>query len=125
MSPPSDNSCRQVFGGARKSSAFSLKMSAPSVSRFSPCPARRSARVDFVIKNEIAARVLNVQRRNAGKHKLIELAQYSLEGQLSIRVPSEQTQLFLRALARQIGFLAHRNFEAVDVQFKLPCEALA
>ena len=84
-----------------------------------------AARGGFVTRNEISAQVLNVQRRKLGNHKLIELAEYTLQGQLIVRVPSAQTQSFLRASAQQIDFLDQRNFEAMDVQFNLLREALA
>lgn len=73
----------------------------------------------FVLTNQIKADTDNVNRYRIGNAKLLELAQYTVRGNLSVRVPSEKTQDFLRALITQIDFLDQRNFEARDVQFDL------
>ena len=84
-----------------------------------------ASRGGFVAKNKINAEVGRIQTRSIGKHKLLELAEYTLQGHLTIRVPSDQTQSLLRAMAQQIDFLDQRNFESMDVQFRLLREALA
>lgn len=73
----------------------------------------------FVLSNQIKADTNNVNRYHIGNAKLLELAEYTVRGNLSVRVPSEKTQDFLRALITQIDFLDQRNFEARDVQFDL------
>ena len=73
----------------------------------------------FVLSNQIKADTDNVSRYHIGNAKLLELAEYTVRGNLSVRVPSDKTQDFLRALITQIDFLDQRNFEARDVQFDL------
>lgn len=79
----------------------------------------------FVVANDISAQTLSVQRRPAGDGKLIELAEYTVRGSLTVRVPSENTQAFLRAIASQMEFLDQRGFQAADAQFDLLRRQLA
>ena len=79
----------------------------------------------FVVSNNISAQTMNVQRRPAGDGKLIELVEYTVRGTLSVRVPSDKTQAFLRAIASQMEFLDQRNFDAADVQFQILRQQLA
>ncbi len=73
----------------------------------------------FVVANQINASVDRVNRYPIGDAKLLELAEYTVRGNLTVRVPSNKTQEFLRALVAQIDFLDQRNFDAHDVQFEL------
>jgi len=73
----------------------------------------------FVVSNQIAANVDRVNRYPIGDAKLMELAEYTVRGNLTVRVPSDKTQDFLRALVSQMEFLDQRQFEARDVQFEL------
>ncbi|MEO8002503.1 MAG: DUF4349 domain-containing protein [Arenimonas sp.] len=73
----------------------------------------------FVVANQINSNIDRVNRYPIGDTKLIELAEYSVRGNLTVRVPSNKTQEFLRALVAQIDFLDQRNFDARDVQFDL------
>mgnify|MGYP003561988398 CR=1 FL=1 len=79
----------------------------------------------FVVSNNISAQTMNVQRRPAGDGKLIELVEYTVRGTLSVRVPSDKTQAFLRAIASQMEFLDQRNFDAADAQFQRLRQQLA
>lgn len=79
----------------------------------------------FVVDNRITTQTLAVQRRPSGDGKSIELAEYTVQGNLVVRVPSDNTQAFLRAIASQMEFLDQRNFQANDVQFDLLRRALA
>jgi hypothetical protein len=79
----------------------------------------------FVVANDISAQTLNVQRRPSGDGKLIELAEYTVRGSLTVRVPSDNTQTFLRAIASQMEFLDQRGFQAADAQFDLLRRQLA
>jgi Domain of unknown function (DUF4349) len=79
----------------------------------------------FVARNDIQAQIDDVETRSSGDGKLIELATYTVRGHLQVRVPSAQTQTFLRALANQVEFLDHRNFAAMDAQFELLRQQLA
>lgn len=79
----------------------------------------------FVASNETSAQVGAVQRRSKGGGKLLELAEYTVQGSLTVRVPSDRTQAFLRAIASQMEFLDGRRFEARDAQFDLLRQQLA
>jgi hypothetical protein len=79
----------------------------------------------FVVNNDITTQTMNVQRRPAGDGKLIELAEYTVRGTVVVRVPSDKTQAFLRAIASQMEFLDQRAFDAADAQFQLLRQQLA
>jgi hypothetical protein len=79
----------------------------------------------FVVSNRINAQILDTQRRSIGHARLLEVAEYTVNGTLTVRVPSEHTQALLRAMAAQIDFLDARSFQADDVQFDLLTQALA
>jgi hypothetical protein len=78
-----------------------------------------------VTSNQIDTRVLDTQARSIAHARRLELVEYTVEGSLTVRVPSERTQALLRALASQIEFLDARSVEANDVQFDLLAQALA
>jgi uncharacterized protein DUF4349 len=84
-----------------------------------------AAQGGFVVRNEIAADVQEVQRRPKGDGKLIELAEYTVRGNLSVRVPSGNAQAFLRGIVKQMEFLDRRSFEAADAQFAMLRQQLA
>lgn len=84
-----------------------------------------AAQGGFVVSNQIGTEVRNVQRRPKGEGKLIELAEYSVRGDLSVRVPTDNTQAFLRSIIDQMEFLDRRGFEATDAQFALLRQQLA
>ena len=48
-----------------------------------------------------------------------------MRGQLTVRVPSDKTQAFLRSIVNQMEFLDRRNFEAADAQFAMLRQQLA
>ena len=60
----------------------------------------------FVVGNDIKAETQDVRRRSIGGGKLLELTEYTLHGELTVRVPSEKTQSFLRAIAGKMEFAA-------------------
>jgi hypothetical protein len=84
-----------------------------------------AAQGGFVVSNDIRAQTLSVARHPVGDGKLLELAEYTLRGTLVVRVPSDRTQPFLRAIVGQIDFLDQRRFEATDAQFDLLRQQLA
>ena len=84
-----------------------------------------AAQGGFVVRNEISADVQNVRQRPKGDGKLIELAKYTVRGNLGVRVPSDRTQAFLRDIVGQMEFLDRRNFEANDAQFAMLRQQLA
>lgn len=73
----------------------------------------------FVVHNEIKSDVDSVERHKGRNGMLVELALYTVNGNLSVRVPSERTQIFLRALASEVEFLDQRTFDALDAQFEI------
>jgi len=79
----------------------------------------------FVARNDIQSTVEDVEKRPSGDGKLVELATYTVRGRLLVRVPSERTQPFLRALATHVRFLDGRTYEAADAQFQVLRERLA
>ena len=79
----------------------------------------------FIVNNNITTQTMNVQRRPAGNGKLIELAEYAVRGTVVVRVPSDKTQTFLRAIASQMEFLDQRSFDAADAQFQMLRQQLA
>lgn len=84
-----------------------------------------AAQGGFVTGNEIAADVQDVTRQPIGGGKLVELAEYTVRGELTVRVPSDKTQPFLRSIAKYMEFLDRRNFAATDAQFELLRQQLA
>ena len=79
----------------------------------------------FVVDNKISSQVQRVLSRPLAPGKRLELTEYSLQGQLTVRVPSERTQAFLRAVAAHMEFLDRRSFSARDAQFDLLRQQLA
>lgn len=79
----------------------------------------------FVVDNDIASEQRAVRTRPIGDGKRLEMTEYVLRGELTVRVPSEHTQSFLRTIASQMRFLDRRNFKAVDAQFLLLRQQLA
>ncbi|MDR6990200.1 DUF4349 domain-containing protein [Luteimonas sp. 3794] len=79
----------------------------------------------FVVSNRIRSDTQNVRRHNIGDGQLLELTEYTTQGELIVRVPSDRAQAFLRELAQQMTFLDSRDFEARDVQFDLLRQQLA
>lgn len=73
----------------------------------------------FVVNNDISAQTMNVQRRPKGDGVLLELTEYMVQGNITVRVPSDNTQAFLRAIATQMEFLDRRSLQASDVQLQL------
>ena len=79
----------------------------------------------FVIANHINAQTDDVRRVAVGGGKLVELAEYTVRGTMTVRVPSDRTQAFLRAIATQMEFLDDRDFQANDVQLQILRQQLA
>lgn len=73
----------------------------------------------FVTQNNIRADQEKSERYAKGDGNMIDISEYHVTGTLIVRVPSNKTQEFLRAIANQIEFLDARNFEARDAQFEI------
>jgi hypothetical protein len=84
-----------------------------------------AAQGGFVVRNDIRTEIDDIRRRSLGNGQLVELAEYTVHGNLTVRVPSEKTQAFLRSIIGQMEFLDKRNFAANDAQFALLREQLA
>ncbi len=84
-----------------------------------------AAQGGFVVKNDIAAQIDDERRRPLGNGQRVELAEYTVQGELTVRVPSDKTQAFLRSIIGQMEFLDKRSFAAADAQFALLREQLA
>ena len=84
-----------------------------------------AAQGGFVVKNDISTRVDDIRRRSLGNGQVVELAEYTVRGDLTVRVPSDKAQVFLRSIIGQIEFLDARSFAAADAQFALLREQLA
>ncbi|GAB2504361.1 DUF4349 domain-containing protein [Lysobacter humi (ex Lee et al. 2017)] len=79
----------------------------------------------FVTRNDVRTDVTEVRRQPRGDGTLVELATYTLHGDVQVRVPSDRAQPFLRQLAAELEFLDARRFAAVDAQFELLRQQLA
>lgn len=79
----------------------------------------------FVLDNSIRTRREKAKTRSFGDGQLLELTPYVVHGQLQLRLPSANTQAFLRDLAKQVEFLHERSFTAEEVQFELLRRRLA
>ena len=84
-----------------------------------------AAQGGFVVKNDITTSIDDIRRRSLGNGQLVELAEYTVHGNLTVRVPSDKAQAFLRSIIGQIEFLDARSFAAADAQFALLREQLA
>lgn len=73
----------------------------------------------FVVKNDISTESLSSRSHPVGDGKMLELNEYRVQGELTVRVPSAKTQEFLRAIVGHVVFLDSRNFAARDAQFDL------
>lgn len=73
----------------------------------------------FVVENDIRSEVTETRRRALGQELQLTLTRYRTVGALTVRVPTDKTQTFLRALAKQMTFLERRNFQARDAQLEI------
>ena len=79
----------------------------------------------FVLRNDIQAQTLRAVSHPVGDGKRLQLTEYAVRGSLSVRVPSDRTQAFLREIAPQMAFLDQRTMEAADAQFQILRQQLA
>lgn len=79
----------------------------------------------FVLRNDIQAQTLRAVSHPVGDGKRLQLTEYTVQGSLVVRVPSDRTQAFLREIAPQMAFLDQRSMEAVDAQFQILRQQLA
>lgn len=79
----------------------------------------------FVLRNDIQAQTLRAVSHPVGDGKRLQLTEYTVQGSLIVRVPSDRTQAFLREIAPQMAFLDQRTMEAADAQFQILRQQLA
>lgn len=79
----------------------------------------------YVARNDLRNEVQDIRRRDSGDGWRIQLTSYTPHADLQVRVPSDRTQAFVRALAAQIEFMDRRTFAAVDAQLELLRQQLA
>lgn len=84
-----------------------------------------AAQGGFVLRNDIQAQTLRAVSHPVGDGKRLQLTEYTVQGSLLVRVPSDRTQAFLREIAPQMAFLDQRSMEATDVQFQILRQQLA
>lgn len=73
----------------------------------------------FVVSNGIVTENINTTTHPISGGKLLDLKEYAVKGNLTVRVPSARTQEFLRAIVNHIVFLDSRHFAARDAQLDL------
>ncbi|AXI01850.1 DUF4349 domain-containing protein [Aquirhabdus parva] len=78
-----------------------------------------AAQGGFVTKNDIKSTPQESAHYSSAEGKIVDVVEYAIEGQLVVRIPSQKTQDFLRAIVTQIEFLENRSFEAHDAQFEM------
>lgn len=78
-----------------------------------------AAHAGFVIKNNITSTPQMSEKYPNADGNIVDIREYAVSATLIVRVPSQRTQEFLRAITTQIEFLDNRNFEARDAQFEL------
>lgn len=79
----------------------------------------------FVVDNSIRSEVLRMRRHAIDGDRLVELTEYAMHGEMTVRVPSAKTVPFLRAIAPQMEVLDQRAYQANDAQFDLLRRQLA
>ncbi len=79
----------------------------------------------FVLKNDIRSDTISTQNFPQSDNTLLQISRYQRTGELVVRVPTHQTQEFLRKLSSQIDSLDVREFVARDVQFDALRQQLA
>ncbi len=73
----------------------------------------------FVVRNDIESVDHGSRSVAQGDGSLLEITEYSVQGALTVRVPSDRAQPFLRSIVKHMAFLDRRSFEATDAQFAL------
>ena len=79
----------------------------------------------FVLKNEIQSNSFETQNTPQSDKTILQITRFFMSGEMIVRVPTHQTQEFLRKLSSQIVHLDIREFSAQDVQFDSLREQLA
>jgi hypothetical protein len=73
----------------------------------------------FVVDNSISAQTGRVERSVRSDGSVLLLSEYTTHGRLTLRVPSANTQSFIREVAPLVEFLDSRRFSAQDVHLEL------
>jgi hypothetical protein len=78
----------------------------------------------FVVDNTITSDTGRVERNERSDGSVLVLSEYITRGSLIVRVPSANTQAFIRELAPFVEFLDKRQFSAQDVHLELLTQQL-
>jgi hypothetical protein len=73
----------------------------------------------FVVDNTIHAETGRIERSVRSDGSVLVLSEYTTRGRLTLRVPSANTQAFIREAAPLVEFLDSRRFSAQDVHLEL------
>lgn len=73
----------------------------------------------FVVDNSINAETGRIERSVRSDGSVLVLSEYTTRGRLTLRVPSANTQAFIREVAPLVEFLDNRRFSAQDVHLEL------
>ena len=73
----------------------------------------------FVVDNTIHAETGRIERSVRSDGSVLVLSEYTTRGRLTLRVPSANTQAFIREAAPLVEFLDSRQFSAQDVHLEL------
>ncbi|WP_348944751.1 DUF4349 domain-containing protein [Chitinibacter sp. FCG-7] len=79
----------------------------------------------FITQNHIESQQYAQHERKQANGRILRLTEYTLNGNITLRVPSAETQNLLHALAPLVLFLDERDFTAQDVALELLQQQLA
>lgn len=78
----------------------------------------------FILKSNLSTQVLYQRSDAISRDSALETTRYSLQNDLSLRVPAQFLDTTLRLIGRYATFWNYRNISAVEVELKLLEEAL-
>jgi hypothetical protein len=79
----------------------------------------------FITQHHIESQQYAQHERKQANGRILRLTEYTLSGNITLRVPSAETQNLLHALAPLVLFLDERDFTAQDVALELLQQQLA
>lgn len=79
----------------------------------------------FVTQNRITTQQHSTHDSKQANGQILRLSEYSLNGEITLRVPSANTQALLHQIAPLVVFLNEREFAAQDVTLELLQQQLA
>jgi len=79
----------------------------------------------FVTQTNLQSTILNRMETKISQDSLLETTEYSVENNLTIRVPNSKLDTVISIISKQIDFLDHRVIKADDVSIQLLSNQLA